>query len=162
VERDIRAIVDKTAHPLWETGIRYIAVNSRPGAQSPARVRATADALASAFAVYTGRNRLTHRVRLRHPATVIAGRRLGAGFLTSTPELAALAGLPQDLTVPGLERARAKAVAPPVAVPAGGRNTKVLGTAQLGGHSVALPVADARYHLHVLGATGSGKTTLLA
>jgi hypothetical protein len=37
----------------------------------------------------------------------------------------------------------------------------VLGTAQLGGHSVALPVADARYHLHVLGATGSGKTTLL-
>ena len=162
VERDIRAIVEKTAHPLWETGIRYVAVNSRPGAQSPARVRATADALASAFAVYTGRNRLTHRVRLRHPATAMAARRLGAGFLTSTPELAALAGLPQDLTVPGLERARAKAVAPPVAVPAGGRNTKVLGTAQLGGHTVALPVADARYHLHVLGATGSGKTTLLA
>ena len=162
VERDIRAIVEKTAHPLWETGIRYIAVNSRPGAQSPARVRATADALASAFAVYTGRNRLTHRVRLRHPATVLAARRLGAGFLTSTPELAALAGLPHDLTVPGLERARAKTVAPPVAVPAGGRNTKILGTAQLGGHTVALPVADARYHLHVLGATGSGKTTLLS
>jgi hypothetical protein len=67
IERDVRAIVDKTAYPLWETGIRYAAVNSRAGAQSPARVRGTADALASAFAVYTGRNRITHRVRLRHP-----------------------------------------------------------------------------------------------
>ena len=84
--------MEKTAHPLWETGIRYVAVNSRPGARSPARVRATADALASAFAVDTGRNRLTHRVRLRHPAIAIAGWRLGGGFLTSTSELAALAG----------------------------------------------------------------------
>ena len=32
---------------------------------------------------------------------------------------------------------------------------------QVGGHAVALPVADARHHLHVLGATGSGKSTLL-
>ena len=85
VERDIRAIVEKTAHPLWETGIRYIAVNSRPGARSPARVRATADALASAFAVYTGRNRLTHRTRLRHPATVTAARRLGSGVSDLDP-----------------------------------------------------------------------------
>lgn len=61
----------------------------------------------------------------------------------------------------GLDRARAKAVAPPVAVPRGGRTVKVLGRAELGGHAVALPVADARYHLHMLGATGSGKTTLL-
>jgi hypothetical protein len=45
VERDIRGIVEKTSHPLWETGIRYAAVNSRPGAQSPARARATADAV---------------------------------------------------------------------------------------------------------------------
>jgi hypothetical protein len=49
----------------------------------------------------------------------------------------------------------------PVAVPVGGRNTKPLGQAQVGGHTVALPVADARHHLHVLGATGSGKSTLM-
>jgi hypothetical protein len=73
--------VEKTSHPLWYTGIRYAAVNSRPGGQSPARVRATTDALASAFAVYTGRNRLSHRVRLRHPANAMAARRLGAGSL---------------------------------------------------------------------------------
>jgi hypothetical protein len=39
---------------------------------------------------------------------------------------------------------------------------KVLGDAQAGGRRpVALTVADARYHLHVMGATGSGKSTLL-
>jgi Type IV secretion-system coupling protein DNA-binding domain len=162
VDRDVRAILDKTSHPLWETGIRYAASTSRRHATAAARVRSCCDALASAFAVYTARNALSHRVRLRRPCTVIAARRLGSGFLASTPELAALAGLPLDLAVAGLDRARAKAVAPPVAVSTGGRGTKVLGTAQAGGHAVALPVADARYHLHVVGATGSGKTTLLA
>ena len=39
---------------------------------------------------------------------------------------------------------------------------KVLGRAEVGGHSVALPVADARQHIHMLGATGSGKSTLMA
>jgi Type IV secretion-system coupling protein DNA-binding domain len=164
VERDVRSILDKTSHPLWETGIRYIvaSANTRGGARPEPRVRAVCDGLGSAFAVYTGRNRLTHRVRMPSPVAVAAGRRLGSGFLTSTPELAAMAGLPQDLSVAGLDRARTKAVAPPVAVPAGGRGTKVLGDAEVGGHAVSLPVPDARFHLHMLGATGSGKTTLLA
>lgn len=47
-------------------------------------------------------------------------------------------------------------------MPTGGRNTKILGRALIGGHTVALPVADAGHHLHVLGATGTGKSTLLA
>ena len=39
---------------------------------------------------------------------------------------------------------------------------KLLGDAQAGGRRpVALAVPDARYHLHVMGATGSGKSTLL-
>jgi hypothetical protein len=119
-----------------------------------------ADALAAAYAVYTGPNRL-RRVRVRHPAAVLADRRLRHGFLLSTPELATLAGLPTDVAVPGLSRARAKAAPAPVQVPTGGRNTLPLGRAQVGGHAVALPVVDARQHLHVLGSTGSGKTTLL-
>jgi energy-coupling factor transporter ATP-binding protein EcfA2 len=49
----------------------------------------------------------------------------------------------------------------PIAVPSGGRGTKVLGKAEIGGHSVALKVPDARQHTHVLGSTGSGKSTLL-
>ncbi|WP_435204973.1 type IV secretory system conjugative DNA transfer family protein [Micromonospora sp. bgisy143] len=162
VERDVRAILDKTAHPLWTIGIRYaIAKNThRGGSQPEARLRGIADAVASSFAVYAGRNRL-HRARMAQPVAVLATRRLGAGFLASTPELAVLAALPRDLAVPGLDRARAKSMPAPVAVPTGGRGTKVLGDAEVGGHSVALSVPDARYHLHVVGSTGSGKTTLL-
>jgi len=63
--------------------------------------------------------------------------------------------------VPGLDPARAKAIASPVAVPSGGRYVKVLGRSQLGGHSVGLPVVDARQHMHVVGKTGVGKSTLL-
>jgi hypothetical protein len=97
-----------------------------------------------------------------YAVAVLAARRLGSGFLTSTPELAAMAALPQDLAVPGLDRARAKAMPVPVAVASGGRGVKVLGDAEVGGHAVALSVPDARYHVHMVGQTGSGKTTLLA
>ncbi|MFC4092290.1 type IV secretory system conjugative DNA transfer family protein [Micromonospora sp. GCM10011541] len=163
VERDVRAILDKTAHPLWETAVRYAIGkdNHRANSDQRPRLRGIADTVASSFAVYSGRNRLTHRTRMPHPAAVLAFRRLGAGFLTSTAELAALAALPRDLAVPGLDRARAKSMPAPVTVPTGGRGTKVLGDAQVGGHGVALAVPDARYHLHVVGSTGSGKTTLL-
>ncbi|WP_245714632.1 ATP-binding protein [Micromonospora inyonensis] len=163
VERDVRAILDKTTHPLWQTGIRYgVATTSRrPGADPRGRLRGVADTIAAAFAVHTGRNRLTHRARMPAPVAVLAARRLGPGFLTSTPELAALAALPQDLAVPGLDRARAASMPAPVAIPGGGRGVKMLGDAEIGGHSVGLSVTDARYHLHVIGSTGSGKTTLL-
>jgi hypothetical protein len=163
VERDVRAILDKTSHPLWTVGIRYAIAkhNHRGGSPPQARLRGVADAVASSFAVYAGRNRLGHRARMAAPVAVLDSRRLGPGFLASTPELAALAALPQDLAVPGLDRARAKSMPAPVSVPTGGRGTKVLGDAEVGGHTVALPVTDARYHLHVVGSTGSGKTTLL-
>ncbi|WP_432844316.1 type IV secretory system conjugative DNA transfer family protein [Dactylosporangium sp. CA-092794] len=163
VERDVRAILDKTAHPLWTAGIRYaIAKDGRRAGSDPyPRLRGVADAVASSFAVYAGRNRLAHRARMAAPVAVLATRRLGAGFLASTPELAVWAALPRDLAVPGLDRARAKSMPAPVAVPTGGRGVKVLGDAEVGGHAVALSVPDARYHLHVVGSTGSGKTTLL-
>ena len=62
---------------------------------------------------------------MRHPVAVAAARRLGRGFLASTPELAAMAALPQDLAVPGLDRAHAKPMPAPVAVPTGGRGAAV-------------------------------------
>ncbi|WP_246835710.1 DUF87 domain-containing protein [Micromonospora sp. MH33] len=163
VERDVRAILDKASHPLWETAVRYAVGKDsrRAGTDQRPRLRGIADTIASSFAVYSGRNQLTHRSRMPAPAAVLASRRLGAGFLTSTPELAALAALPQDLAVPGLDRARAKPMPAPVAVATGGRGTKMIGDAQVGGHGVALSVPDSRYHLHVVGSTGSGKTTLL-
>jgi len=176
---DVADILDKSAQPCWAISIRYAVATTATDHQAAARLRGRAHAVASAFALYAGRNRLD-RHRLRHPAQVLAERRLGSGNLVSVAELAALAHLPTDASVPGLARAGANAVAPPpqVARPAVARpsnvgetrsgpaasmqSPKVLGDAQAGGRRpVALAVPDARYHLHVMGATGSGKSTLL-
>jgi hypothetical protein len=164
---DVADILDKAVQPCWAICVRYALSTTATDRQSAARLRGRAHAVASAFSLFAGRN----RHRLRHPAQVLAERRLGRGDLVSVAELAALAHLPTDQTVPGLARAGARAVAPPPAVarpaalaPAatGVQSPKVLGDAQAGGRRpVALAVADARYHLHVMGATGSGKSTLL-
>ncbi len=163
-ERDGRAGIDKLADPQWEVGIRYAVAHTNPRGGKPAdlkpRLVTLAHGVASAFGVWTGRNRL-RRITLAHPAPVLAARVLRRGFLLNTAELASIAALPQDIAVPGLDRARAKPMPAPIAVPSGGRGAKVLGRAEIGGHSVALNVADARQHTHVLGSTGSGKSTLL-
>lgn len=184
---DVAAILDKAAQPCWAAAVRYGVATDQPGPAAKAALRGRAHAVASAFAfaVYAGRNHLDRR-RLRHPDRALAARRLGRGSLVSVAELAALAHLPTDQTVAGLARAGAKAVAPPPAVaqltrpggtvPAGSapeatrvparprpsQRVKVLGDAESGSRRpVALAVADARHHLHVMGATGSGKSTLL-
>jgi hypothetical protein len=162
--RDVRLVLDKTSQPLWQTGIRYAVAKTGGRGSAPAegRVRNVADAISSSYAVHAGRNTLGRHQRLPRPVPVLAQRRLGAGFLANTGELAVLAALPLDLAVPGLDRARAKSMPVPVDVPAGGRGVKVLGDAEIGGHAVALSVTDARFHTHMVGQTGSGKTTLLA
>ena len=167
---DVADILDKAAQPCWAISVRYAVATTATDSQATARLQGRAHAVASAFALFAGRNRLD-RHRLRHPAQVLAQRRLGRGNLVSVAELAALAHLPIDEAVPGLARAGANAVAPPPAVARPLRSEgslgrlespKVLGDAQAGGRRpVALAVPDARYHLHVMGATGSGKSTLL-
>jgi hypothetical protein len=163
-ERDGRAGVDKLAGTQWDTLIRYAVAHTNPRGSHPSDLRprlvTLAHAIASGFGVWAGRNRL-HRRRLPRPAPTLASRVLRHGFVLNTTELASLAALPHDLAVPGLDRARAKPMPAPVAVPTGGRGTKVLGKAEVGGHSVAVKVPDTRHHLHVLGSTGSGKSTLL-
>jgi hypothetical protein len=172
---DVADILDKAAQPCWAIAVRYAVATTATDRQAKARLRGRAHAVATAFALFSGRNRL-ERHRLAHPARVLAARRLGKGNLVSVKELAALAHLPTDVAVPGLARAGANAVPPPPAVarpaaaagvagPNVSRATgapKVLGDAQAGGRRpVSLAVADARHHLHVMGATGSGKSTLL-
>ncbi|MGW5670399.1 type IV secretory system conjugative DNA transfer family protein [Micromonospora sp. NPDC003776] len=175
VERDpvagaeARTVVDKAVRvPHFEVAVRF-AVAAEADKTPPDRQRATQvrsrlagvrHSIASAAATYTGPNRL-RGMRMPRPVATIAGRRLRRGFLATVPELAALAALPQDLAVPGLDRARAKAVPAPVQVPSGGRGVKVLGRSQVGRHSVGLRVADARQHVHLVGKTGVGKSTLL-
>ncbi|MCM4078265.1 type IV secretion system DNA-binding domain-containing protein [Paractinoplanes hotanensis] len=166
---EARAVVDKAVRvPHFEIAVRF-AVAAQPDKHSPTPERATqiqrrlaglGHTIASAAAAYTGPNRL-RRMKMPHPVAALAGRRLRRGFLATVPELAVLAALPQDLAVPGLDRARAKAVPAPVQVPAGGRGVKLLGRSQVGHHSVGLNVVDARQHMHIVGKTGVGKSTLL-
>jgi hypothetical protein len=180
------AVVDKAVRvPHFEISIRYAVavddVQSDNGAkrgktdkrskderrrdeerhrQMRARLHGLAHTFASAAATYTRPNRL-RRMKMAQPVAVLASRRLLRGFLATVEELAVLAALPQDLAVPGLDRARARAVPAPAAIPSGGRGVKVLGKSQIGGHSVGLNVVDARQHLHLIGKTGVGKSTLL-
>lgn len=171
VERSARhrSIAAKQRGPQYETRIRYAAVadlepDATAGHTARRRdvLRGRAHALASALSVYSEHN-YYRRARLRRPLPAIADRRLRRGDLLSVTELAALAHLPVDEFVPGLVRAGAKAVAPPPGIPVPGPGVKPLGIADTGpARRVGLAVADARQHLHVLGATGTGKSTLLA
>ncbi|MGW3960145.1 type IV secretory system conjugative DNA transfer family protein [Amycolatopsis sp. NPDC005003] len=161
-----RAIVGKQRGSQYEVVVRY-AVTTHLAADADDReardtARGRAHALAASFAAYTEHNYFT-RTRLRHPQRALAERRLGRGDLMAVPELAAIAHLPVDAEIPGIERAGAKAVAPPPGVAVPGPEVKPLGVADSGhARGVGLRVPDAHHHLHVLGATGSGKSTLLA
>ncbi|WP_084467784.1 type IV secretory system conjugative DNA transfer family protein [Actinokineospora inagensis] len=161
-----RAIVDKLRGAQWETRVRYAVTTTAhdPDAVTAARevTAGRAHAIASAFAAYSGHNRY-RRARLTHPSTTLAARRMNRGDLLSVPELAALAHLPTDDATPGLQRAGARAVPPPPGIPTTGELIKPIGRSD-SGHSrpVGLHVADARHHVHILGATGSGKSELMA
>lgn len=163
---EVRALLDKARYPRFAAAVTYAVATSNPDnhpeAQVRARLRGRAHAVASAFAVFTGHNHFRRR-RLHDPVQALAERRLGRGQLLSVPELAALAHLPHDTTVPNLARAGARSTAPPPQIPTPGPTGKTLGDTDTGTHRpVAVAVADARHHLHVLGATGVGKSTLIA
>ncbi|GLY71676.1 helicase HerA domain-containing protein [Amycolatopsis taiwanensis] len=163
-----RAIVAKQRGSQYETVIRYVVATLFPEGAAEAEVRAARDvargrahALAASFASYTEHNHYTRR-RLRRPGPVLIERRLGKGDLLSVGELAAIAHLPTDEAIPGVQRAGAKAIAPPPGIATPGPQAKPIGVTDTGQQRpVALRVPDARHHLHVIGATGSGKSTLL-
>ncbi|GGN94069.1 hypothetical protein GCM10010112_83020 [Actinoplanes lobatus] len=156
-----RAMVDKAVRvPHFEIGIRYAAATSRDTDTARQRMAALAHGFAAAAAAYTRPNRL-RRIAVKTPAAVLAGRVLHRGFLATVEEVAVLAALPQDLAVPGLDRARARAMPAAAAIPSGGRGVKVIGRAQIGGQAVGLNVVDSRQHVHLIGKTGVGKSTLL-
>ncbi|MFI9811564.1 type IV secretory system conjugative DNA transfer family protein [Saccharothrix variisporea] len=163
-----RAIVTKQRGSQYETVIRYATATLLPADTAKAELRQARDvargrahALAASFASYTEHNHYI-RHRLRNPGHVLDHRRLRRGDLLSVPELAAIAHLPTDEAIPGIQRAGARAIAPPPGIATPGPQAKPLGITDTGHQRpVALRVPDARHHLHVLGATGSGKSTLL-
>lgn len=155
VAEDIRMILQKGAHPMWEVVIR-VAVAS-PNADA---ARGKIHALAGALAVFAGPNDFV-RGRIRGGSAAICKRSMRKGLLLSAPELARIATLPSPSALPALQRARARTVAPPRDLPQIG---KPLGRSDHPGYGreVALAVADAAHHIHMVGETGTGKSTLIA
>jgi hypothetical protein len=149
---EVREVLAKAAQPLFRVALRLAVA-----APTPEQARGRIHALCAAFAAYEGSIGLRRR-RLHAGTDKLERRALGRGFLLSVSELAALAHLPEPADLPGLVRAGARSVAPPPGLPGEG---KPLGRS-LDGEPVALAVADARYHLHLLGPTGVGKSTLIA
>lgn len=161
VPGEVRAIVDKAAQPRLETLIRYATATSADTPETRAWRRGRAHALASAFAVFTGPNHLLRR-RTRYIESAIADRRMGHGDLLSVAELAAIAHLPTDDAIPGIDRAPARRVAPSSAISTGGPDTRLLGESDAGrARPIALRVPDGRHHCQVVGSNGVGKTTSL-
>ncbi|MEU1389992.1 MULTISPECIES: ATP-binding protein [unclassified Nonomuraea] len=165
---EARAVRDKAHHSRYEVAIRYAVQADEPAPAEAARkvrqnaIRGRAHALASVFALFSGHNRLERR-RLLRPVSRLASRRMNRGYLLSVPELSAIAHLPLDVAVPGLQRAGANSVPPSPKVSHGGTQAKALGVSDAGHQrSVALRVADSFHHVHVMGPNGTGKSTLLA
>ncbi|WP_322749363.1 MULTISPECIES: TraM recognition domain-containing protein [unclassified Frankia] len=164
-----RVIVTKQRGAQFEVRVRYAVAAILPDDTDPdttervgGQLRGRAHAIASAFAAY-GEHNYYRRARLRRPLPVLAARRFGRGDLLSIAELGAVAHLPVDEAVPGLQRAGAKAVAPPPGVAGRGPDVKPLGLSDSGHpRPIGLRVPDARHHVHILGATGAGKSELMA
>ncbi|CAL9330125.1 hypothetical protein SUDANB121_00064 [Nocardiopsis dassonvillei] len=160
---DVRAILTKASSPRLTCDAAYVLTTTHTGEEAKERLRGRAHGVASAFAAFTsGTNHLDRRLMIA-PAWWAANRFLGHGYLLTTGELAGIAHLPTDTTVPGLTRAGARPAAPSPAVPRGGEDTRVIGDADAGTpRPIAVGVVEARQHTHILGKTGSGKSTLLA
>lgn len=160
---DIRAILNKASSPRLACSLSYILTTTHQGDDAKERLRGRAHGIASSFAAFTSGTNHLRRSYMFKPEWWAANRFLARGALLSTTELAGVAHLPTDTSVPGLARAGARPAAPAPAVPRGGENTRVVGDADAGTkRPVALGVVEARQHTHILGKTGSGKSTLLA
>ena len=160
--REIQAILNKSTQPRLETQVRYLVSSPSRAGVDRQRRRGRAHALAAAYAVFSGHNYFQRHRVWAWPLWRSHARTMGSGDLLTARELASIAHLPLDETVPGLQRAPARPVPPPPQVSTDIPEARLLGTAE---HSerrtVAQRTADARQHTHILGGTGVGKSTLL-
>jgi hypothetical protein len=151
---ELRAAHAKSGSQLWECSIRLFVATDRAG-YAKSRVHS----LASAFSVFEGLNGFRRR-RLFLGSKFIAKRIFTKRLLLSVKELGAIATIPAT-PISGMESAHARILAPARMLPTAGR---ALGISNSGisGRPVAISVADARHHVHLLGETGTGKSTLIA
>ncbi|MBB4934421.1 energy-coupling factor transporter ATP-binding protein EcfA2 [Lipingzhangella halophila] len=163
VTDNIRAILTKANSPRLACHASYLLATTSTTQEAHERLRGRAHSVASYAAAFgSGTQQLT-RSRMWWPQLWRTHRYLARGYLLSVSELAALAHIPTDEVIPGLERAGARRIAPTPSIPTGDTNARVIGDADTGNtRPVALTVPDARQHTHIVGKTGSGKSTLLA
>lgn len=160
--REIQAILNKSTQPRLETQVRYLIASPGRSGEAHQRRRGRAHAVAAAWAVFSGHNYYQRRRVWVLPRYRAEARVMGSGDLLTARELATVAHLPLDETVPGLQRAPARPVPPPPQVATDMPQARVLGIAeQSERRTVAQRTADARQHTHIIGGTGVGKTTLL-
>lgn len=162
VSGEIRAILAKSVRPRLETVVRYLVTTPVDHPQGRQHRRGRAHAIAGAFSAFS----LYNHYKRRHTPFIAARlsqlRYLRRGDLLSAKELAAVAHLPLDEAVAGLERAPAKPVPPPPGLAEDVPDARVLGRSDSGPpRLIGQRAADARQHTHVVGGTGVGKTSLL-
>ena len=158
---NLRAARAKAAGPLFGAVGRVGTVASDAG-----RAR---QLLAQVLAAHHAANAPGVHLYRRHlpdgpVASALRDRRLPAAVYPcslSAVELAAVAAFPLgDVSLPGLQLAGTRQLAPSADIPRTGR---IVATATFPGSErpLALSVPDSLRHLHVLGPTGVGKSTLL-
>jgi hypothetical protein len=151
---DVREAMVKSAGSLYRCTVR-VTVTAASRQQAQGRIHA----VLGAFAPYNGTRVFLRRRHIFRAIRKLDQRRPSwRAFLLGVPELAALAHLPTQQTIPGVLMAGAREVAAPPGLPKEG---KPLGRST-NRKQVNLAVADARHHLHLLGPTGVGKSTLIA
>lgn len=142
---------------LWAVGVRWAVTDA--GGTARQAIESHASRIGGACAALTGASGIRRRPSKDTAQWCNTWVQDSAIVLTCN-ETGMLAHLPSDEVVPPLERAGARSVAMPVGACTGGRNTKTLGVGT-DGRRLAIRVADARHHMHVVGPTGSGKSVLL-
>ncbi|WP_256699335.1 type IV secretory system conjugative DNA transfer family protein [Actinomyces oris] len=132
-------------------------------AASPLRQRTLLQGLLGALRLLKGPG-VRLRARTEHPAKLDSVRRpWRAGLKLGAAEVVGMAGWPiGELPLPLLGSGHPRQIAPPLQV-GSGSSQRVVGTGAVPGEAglVRLPIADAVYHMHLLGPTGVGKSTVL-
>ena len=155
--RHASAIEEKAATPGFDCAIEILAASA-----NRARSRELMRGCAGALRTFAGANELRVGTARVIPAERSRATRRGfplQSFVLGVPELAGVWHLPQGF-IPSLAAFRVPALPPPAAVRGGGL---LIGLATWAGEKVPVRLgeADARHHLHLLGATGTGKSTAL-
>ncbi|WP_150253158.1 ATP-binding protein [Nocardiopsis deserti] len=162
VSGEVRAILAKSVRPRLDTVVRYLVTTPADQPQGRQQRRGRAHAITGAFSAFSLHNHYKRRHTPLLAEKLSRLRFLRRGDLLSARELAAVAHLPLDEAVAGLERAPARPIPAPPGLAGDEPGARVLGRSDSGRpRIIGQRASDARHHTHIIGGTGTGKTSLL-